>query len=49
MEEEARTVETAVSSVLDEGVVTGDIARPGATVYSTVQVGQAVVERIARV
>jgi len=49
MEEEARTVEGAVREVLDDGVVTGDIARPGANVYSTVQVGQAVLERIARV
>ena len=49
LEVEARAVEAAVSGVLDDGIVTGDIDRPGATVYKTGQVGQSVVERIRRI
>jgi len=47
LEEEACAVEQAVSRVLDEGYVTGDVATPGAQVYSTEDVGRAVAERLA--
>jgi 3-isopropylmalate dehydrogenase len=46
LEEEARAVEAAVKAVLDAGVVTGDIAAPGARTYSTREVGQAVIDRM---
>ncbi len=43
---EAHAVEAAVFATLDAGVVTGDIARPGQEVASTMQVGAAVAERV---
>jgi 3-isopropylmalate dehydrogenase len=46
LEGEARAVEAAVGSVLDEGYVTADIAASGAETYSTSQVGQSVAERV---
>ena len=46
LEEEARAVEAAVDAVLRDGIVTGDVAAPGATSYSTTEVGRAVVERL---
>ena len=42
LESEARAVEDAVSSAIDEGCVTADIAAPGAQSYSTVDVGRAI-------
>lgn len=47
LEEEARAVEAAVYAVLDNGYVTGDLARPGARTYTTNEVGRAVAERVA--
>jgi 3-isopropylmalate dehydrogenase len=47
LEHEARAVEAAVSAVIEAGIVTGDIARPGQRAYSTHAVGDAVVARIA--
>ncbi len=49
LEQEARAVEQAVAATLDDGYVTGDIAMPGEKIYSTSEVGAAVVERIASV
>jgi 3-isopropylmalate dehydrogenase len=46
LEEEARAVEAAVYSVLEDGYVTGDLAQPGAKAYSTGEVGRAVAERV---
>jgi 3-isopropylmalate dehydrogenase len=46
LEREAAAVEAAVSAVLDAGVVTGDIVRPGQRPHSTGQVGDAVASRI---
>ena len=46
LEEEARAVEAAVTAILDAGIVTGDIAAPGAKAFTTREVGQAVAERI---
>jgi 3-isopropylmalate dehydrogenase len=46
LEAEARAVESAVFATLESGIVTGDVAAPGARVYSTVEVGAAVAERI---
>lgn len=48
LEEEARAVETAVDVVLRDRIVTGDIAAQGTRSYSTVEVGQAVAERLTR-
>jgi 3-isopropylmalate dehydrogenase len=42
LEEEARAVEKAVTETIDEGLVTADIALPGAMSYSTVDVGRAI-------
>ncbi len=47
LEPEARAVEAAVSAVIEAGIVTGDIARPGQIPASTSVVGDAVAERIA--
>jgi 3-isopropylmalate dehydrogenase len=47
LEQEARAVEQAVATTLDDGYITGDIAMPGEKIYSTSEVGAAVVERIA--
>ncbi len=46
LEQEAAAVEAAVSAVLDAGIVTGDIAKPGQRTYSTGEVGDAVASRI---
>jgi 3-isopropylmalate dehydrogenase len=46
LEGEAAAVEAAVSAVLDAGVVTGDVARPGQRPHTTSQVGDAVASRI---
>ncbi|NCC31047.1 MAG: 3-isopropylmalate dehydrogenase [Chloroflexia bacterium] len=46
LEDEARAVEAAVSAVLEEGLVTGDIARPGQQVRTTAEVGDAVAVRL---
>jgi 3-isopropylmalate dehydrogenase len=46
LEQEAQTVEAAVQAVLAEGVVTGDIARPGQVLATTSQVGDAVAAQI---
>jgi 3-isopropylmalate dehydrogenase len=44
--DEARAIERAVDDVLESGVVTPDIARPGAVAHSTSQVGIAIARRI---
>jgi 3-isopropylmalate dehydrogenase len=44
--EEALVLEQAVNQALDDGFVTGDVARPGEQTYTTAQVGAAVVARI---
>jgi 3-isopropylmalate dehydrogenase len=46
LEEEARAVEAAISTVLDSGQVTPDIAPPGAQPRSTTEVGDAVVKAL---
>jgi 3-isopropylmalate dehydrogenase len=46
LEKEAEAVERAVSAVLDAGYRTADIASKGETPISTVQMGDAVVQRI---
>jgi 3-isopropylmalate dehydrogenase len=46
LEQEAQAVEAAVYATLDAGIVTGDIAAPGAQTYSTREVGQAVIDRM---
>jgi 3-isopropylmalate dehydrogenase len=48
LEDEARAVEAAVASALDDGFVTGDLAAPGEQPRTTGEVGTAVAERIAR-
>jgi 3-isopropylmalate dehydrogenase len=47
LESEAAAVEAAVADTLAAGIVTGDVAAPGARTYSTHEVGAAIVERIA--
>jgi 3-isopropylmalate dehydrogenase len=47
LEEEARVIEQAVSQTLDDGFVTGDVASQGERIYTTTEVGEAVVKRIA--
>jgi 3-isopropylmalate dehydrogenase len=42
LEAEARAVEVAVNAVVEAGIVTADIARPGQTPRSTAEVGDAV-------
>jgi 3-isopropylmalate dehydrogenase len=46
LEDAARAVESAVSGVIEAGIVTGDIARPGQRAHSTSAVGDAVAARI---
>jgi 3-isopropylmalate dehydrogenase len=46
LEDAARAVEAAVGHVIEAGIVTGDIARPGQRIYSTTEVGDAVAARI---
>lgn len=48
LEDEARAVETAVASVVRDGIVTADLARPGGRAYSTADVGAAVAAAIGR-
>jgi 3-isopropylmalate dehydrogenase len=48
LEQEAQAIEAAVSATLEAGVFTGDIARPDQAAASTVQVGDAVVQRLSR-
>lgn len=43
LEAEAQAIEAAVDTVLNEGFVTGDIARPGQPAHSTSEVGERVV------
>jgi 3-isopropylmalate dehydrogenase len=47
LEHEARAVESAVSSVIDDGCVTADLAAPGARAYSTADVGRAIAAAVA--
>jgi 3-isopropylmalate dehydrogenase len=47
LEAEARAVETAVHHTLAAGIMTGDIAAPGAPAATTREVGQAVADRLA--
>lgn len=46
LEQEAQAVEQAVDAALRDGIVTGDVAAPGAPSYSTTVVGQAVAARV---
>jgi 3-isopropylmalate dehydrogenase len=46
LEEPARAVEAAVSAVIEAGIVTGDIARPGQRAFHTGEVGDAVAARV---
>jgi 3-isopropylmalate dehydrogenase len=46
LEREARAVEGAVADTLNEGLVTVDIAAPGARSYSTEEIGRAVATRV---
>ena len=48
LEREARLVEAAVSSTIERGLLTADLAPRGAAAATTGQVGQAVVEEINR-
>jgi 3-isopropylmalate dehydrogenase len=48
MEEDARLVESAVESVLNAGLRTGDIMQPGKTLVSTTAMGEAVVKELER-
>ena len=47
LEEEAAAVEAAVEETVREGVLTGDLAAPGARAARTAEVGAAVVDRVA--
>ncbi len=49
LEDEARAVETAIAKVVRDGVVTGDLQRPGERAYGTTDVGAAVAAAIERV
>jgi 3-isopropylmalate dehydrogenase len=42
LEQAARAVEQAVAATIDDGCVTADIAMPGASSYSTENVGRAI-------
>ena len=42
LEAEARAVETAIANVVRDGIVTGDLVRPGGRAYGTTDVGAAV-------
>ncbi|NJN66255.1 MAG: 3-isopropylmalate dehydrogenase [Chloroflexaceae bacterium] len=46
LEQESRSVETAVQATLEGGIVTGDIARPDQVAATTAQVGDAVAARV---
>ena len=47
LESEARAVESAVFTAIEDGCVTVDIAQPGARSYSTEQVGRAVADALS--
>src|SRR3712207_1654368 len=46
LEEEARAVEAAITRAIDEGIVTGDLARTGQQPCSTIEVGTAIAAAI---
>jgi 3-isopropylmalate dehydrogenase len=46
LDHEARAVEAAVAATLEAGVLTGDVAAPGAPTHSTVAVGDYVASRV---
>ncbi len=46
LENEARSVEAAVRSAVDDGFLTADVAVPGGRVCSTSEAGRAVIERL---
>ena len=46
LEQEAGAVEAAIVAVIDDGIVTGDLARPGQAACSTVEFGTAVAAAI---
>jgi 3-isopropylmalate dehydrogenase len=46
LDQEAQVIEHAVSGVLEAGIVTSDIVRPGQAIASTAQVGDAVAARV---
>ena len=46
LEREASSVEAAAAAVIDEGVVTGDLAGPGVRAHATAEVGAAVAGKI---
>ncbi len=48
LEEEARAVEKAVTETIDEGLVTADIAPPGAMSYSTEDAGRAIAAALVK-
>ncbi len=48
LEDEARAVETALASVVQDGIVTADLVRAGGRAYSTTDVGAAVAAAIGR-
>lgn len=48
LEDEARAVETAVSAVVRDGIVTADLVRSGSRAHSTTEVGAAVAAAIGR-
>ena len=47
LEQEAQAVEAAISAVVNDGIVTADLLRPGQRACSTTEVGAAVVAAIA--
>ncbi len=47
LEQEARAIEAAIEATINDGIVTGDLARPGQTARSTTEVGAAVAAAIA--
>ncbi len=48
LEQEARAVEKAVTETIDEGLVTADIAPPGAMSYSTEDAGRAIAAALVK-
>ena len=46
LEKEASAIDNAVTSVLEAGIRTGDIAEAGVTPVSTTEMGKAVCDRI---
>jgi 3-isopropylmalate dehydrogenase len=47
LEAEAQALEAAVTSAIDAGLRTADIANPGEAVLSTSEMGAAIIERLA--